>query len=191
MTAEPLDDGDDDDDLDDDGDIDGGGSAEAVVHRAIVDDARAGWRADAAVAALVPALSRAVVQRLIDAGRVALGGQPVRKANQRVKAGDALEIAVPAPAPIELVPEAIPLSILFEDADLIVVDKPAGLVVHPAAGHTRGTLVNAILHHCSDLGGIGPLRPCDDPGGDAVDADGWGEFEGERGDEVARGGLTH
>jgi 23S rRNA pseudouridine1911/1915/1917 synthase len=133
---------------------------EAVVHRAVVDDARAGWRADAAVAALVPALSRAVVQRLIDDGRVALGGQPVRKANQRVKAGDALEVAVPAPAPIELVPEAIPLSILFEDADLIVVDKPAGLVVHPAAGHTRGTLVNAILHHCSDLGGIGgALRP--------------------------------
>ena len=108
----------------------------------------------------MPALSRAAVQRLIDDARVALNGQPVRKAGYRVRAGDALEVAVPPPAPIELTPEPIPLSILFEDADLIVVDKPAGLVVHPAAGHPRGTLVNALLHHCRDLGGIGgALRP--------------------------------
>ncbi|HWU87374.1 MAG TPA: pseudouridine synthase [Kofleriaceae bacterium] len=172
MTAEPpeepgaedvvddLDDGDGEvfDDGDGDGDGDRGGGE--VVHRAIVDAARDGQRADAAVAALVPPLSRAAVQRLIDEGRVALNAQPVRKPGQRVRAGDALEITVPAPAPIELVPEPIPLAILFEDADLIVVDKPAGLVVHPAAGHTRGTLVNALLHHCRDLGGIGgALRP--------------------------------
>jgi 23S rRNA pseudouridine1911/1915/1917 synthase len=77
-----------------------------------------------------------------------------------VRDGDAIDVVVPAPAALELVPEPIPLAIVFEDADLIVVDKPAGLVVHPAAGHTRGTLVNALLHHCKDLSGIGGvLRP--------------------------------
>jgi len=132
----------------------------ATVHRLVVGEDRAGERVDAAIAAIVPALSRAVVQRLIDGGRVALNGLPVKKPGQRVKAGDAIEAAVPAPVPLELVPEPIPLAILFEDADLIVVDKPAGLVVHPAAGHPRGTLVNAILYHCRDLGGIGgALRP--------------------------------
>ncbi len=140
-----------------DEDEDGG---DEVVHRRVVGEDRAGERVDAAIAAMVPALSRAVVQRLIDDGRVALNGQPVRKAGQRVRAGDAIAVAVPAPVPIELVPEPIPLAIVFEDADLIVVDKPAGLVVHPAVGHPRGTLVNAILHHCRDLGGIGgALRP--------------------------------
>jgi 23S rRNA pseudouridine1911/1915/1917 synthase len=101
-----------------------------------------------------------VVQRLIDDGHVMLAGQPVRKAGQRTRTGDVIEVVVPAPATIELVPEDIPLAILFEDADLVVIDKPAGLVVHPAAGHPRGTLVNALLHHCRDLGGIGgELRP--------------------------------
>jgi 23S rRNA pseudouridine1911/1915/1917 synthase len=153
-----------DDALEDDDDADdaelAAAPAGATVHRLAVDEGRAGERVDAAIAALVPALSRAGVQRLIEDGRVTLNGQPVKKAGQRVKAGDAIEAAVPAPVPIELVPEPIPLAILFEDADLIVVDKPAGLVVHPAAGHPRGTLVNAILHHCRDLGGIGgALRP--------------------------------
>jgi 23S rRNA pseudouridine1911/1915/1917 synthase len=138
----------------------GDGEGDEIVHRPIVGEDRDGERVDAASAALVPALSRAAVQRLIDDGRVALNGQPVRKPGQRVRAGDAIEVAVPAPVPLELVPEPIPLAIVFEDADLIVVDKPAGLVVHPAAGHPRGTLVNAILHHCRDLGGIGgALRP--------------------------------
>jgi 23S rRNA pseudouridine1911/1915/1917 synthase len=157
----PAEDEDDDDGCDDEvGAEDEGGAGGGVVHRLVVDADRAGERVDAAIAALVPALSRAVVQRLIDDGRVALNAQPARKPGQRVKAGDAIEVAVPAPEPIELVPEPIPLAIVFEDADLIVVDKPAGLVVHPAAGHTRGTLVNAILHHCRDLGGIGgALRP--------------------------------
>jgi 23S rRNA pseudouridine1911/1915/1917 synthase len=136
------------------------GDSDEVVYRLVIGEDRAGERADAAIAALVPALSRAAVQRLIDDGHVALNEQPVRKPGQRVKEGDAIEVAVPAPAPIELVPEPIPLAIAFEDADLIVIDKPAGLVVHPAPGHPRGTLVNAILHHCHDLGGIGgALRP--------------------------------
>ena len=148
------------DDVGEEDDEDRGEDAGGIVHRLIVDAGRAGERIDAAIAALVPALSRAVVQRLIDDGHVALNEQPVRKPGQRVKAGDAIEVAVPAPEPIELIPEPIPLAIAFEDADLVVVDKPAGLVVHPAAGHPRGTLVNALLHHCRDLGGIGGvLRP--------------------------------
>jgi len=153
----------DDDDGDSDSDDEAATTAApgaAAVHRLAIDEGRAGERVDAAIAAMVPALSRAVVQRLIDDARVTLNGQPVRKAGQRVRAGDAIEVTVPAPEPIELVPEPIPLAVVFEDADLIVVDKPAGLVVHPAPGHPRGTLVNAILHRCRDLGGIGGvLRP--------------------------------
>ena len=99
------------------------------------------------------------MQRLIDEGRVTVGGVVVAK-SLRVRAGDAIEVRVPAPAPLEVLPEPIPLSVLFEDSDLIVIDKPAGLVVHPAAGHATGTLVNALLHHCKDLSGIGGvLRP--------------------------------
>ena len=78
----------------------------------------------------------------------------------RVRVGDAIDVVVPAPTILEALPEPIPLTVLFEDADLIVVDKPAGLVVHPAAGHANGTLVNALLYHCKDLSGIGGvLRP--------------------------------
>ncbi|MGN6111272.1 MAG: RluA family pseudouridine synthase [Kofleriaceae bacterium] len=121
---------------------------------------QAGERIDAVLAACVPELSRSGAQRLIEDGHVSLWGQPVRKAGQRLRAGDAVEVVVPAPVPLELVPEAIPLAIAYEDAELIVIDKPSGLVVHPAAGHPRGTLVNALLHHVRDLGGIGgALRP--------------------------------
>jgi 23S rRNA pseudouridine1911/1915/1917 synthase len=77
-----------------------------------------------------------------------------------VRVGDAIIVAIPAPTPVEAIAEDLPLAILYEDADVIVVDKPAGLVVHPAAGHPRGTLVNALLFHCHDLSGIGgALRP--------------------------------
>ena len=129
-------------------------------HRVIVDAEQAGERIDAVIAAAVAALSRAVVQRLIEDGHVTMNQLPVKKAGQRVKAGDVIDVEVPEPEPLELVPEDIPLAILFEDSEMIVVDKPAGLVVHPAAGHARGTLVNAVLFHCKDLGGIGGvLRP--------------------------------
>jgi 23S rRNA pseudouridine1911/1915/1917 synthase len=125
----------------------------------VVETAQAGGRLDAVIAAAVEGLSRAQVQRLIDDGRVTVGGVVAGKA-MRVRTGDAIEVTIPAPAPLEVLPEPIPLAILFEDADLIVVDKPAGLVVHPAAGHASGTLVNALLHHCKDLSGIGGvLRP--------------------------------
>jgi 23S rRNA pseudouridine1911/1915/1917 synthase len=128
-------------------------------HRVVVGSERDGDRVDAVIAAETP-LSRAAAQRLIDEGHVRVDGTTVVKTGQRVHAGDVIEIDVPAPEPIELVAEPIPLVVLFEDADVIVIDKPAGLVVHPAAGHPRGTLVNALLHHCRDLGGIGgALRP--------------------------------
>jgi len=136
------------------------GEPEPERYTLVVDEAHAGERVDAIAAALVEGMSRAAVQRLIDEGHVAVGGQPVKKAGQRLRAGDAIDIVVPPPVAVELVPEDIPLVVVYEDADLIAIDKPAGLVVHPAAGHPRGTLVNALLFHCKDLGGIGgELRP--------------------------------
>lgn len=115
----------------------------------------AGERLDAWLARTVPEHSRARWQQLIRAGGVRVNGV-ARKPNHRLAAGDRVEFdAPPPPAPIALTPEAIPLSVLYEDADVLVINKPPGLVVHPAVGHERGTLVNALLHHCADLDGIG------------------------------------
>ncbi|MGE5183597.1 MAG: RluA family pseudouridine synthase [Acidobacteriota bacterium] len=134
--------------------------ADEELYELVVDDASAGGRLDAVIAAALPELSRAAVQRLIEAGLVTLGGLPAAKAGARVRAGDAIGVRVPPPEPLELVAQDLPLVVLFEDADLIVIDKPAGLVVHPAPGHARGTLVNALLYHCKDLSGIGGVaRP--------------------------------
>ncbi|HSS01102.1 MAG TPA: RluA family pseudouridine synthase [Kofleriaceae bacterium] len=159
----PDGDGDGDADADSDSDTDDAAAGQIgtpEMHRFTVDPDRAGERIDALIAAMRPTLSRAAAQRLIDDGLVQIGGVVVGKAGQRVRAGDAVEVTVPAPAPIEVAAEDIPLTVLFEDADLIVIDKPAGLVVHPAAGHASGTLVNALLFHCKDLSGIGgALRP--------------------------------
>ena len=103
--------------------------------------------------------SRAQIQRRISAGEVLLNGAPA-KPSARVREGDQVRFTPPEPVPATLEPEAIPLAILYEDAHLIAIDKPAGMVVHPAAGHARGTLVHALLHHCRDLAGIGgELRP--------------------------------
>ncbi|HEX5059151.1 MAG TPA: pseudouridine synthase, partial [Kofleriaceae bacterium] len=119
----------------------------------------AGGRLDAVIAAAIESLSRAQVQRLIEDGQVQVNGVTAAK-SARVRDGDVIDVRVPAPEPLEVLPEPIPLAILFEDPDLIVVNKPAGLVVHPAAGHASGTLVNALLFHCKDLSGIGGvLRP--------------------------------
>lgn len=98
--------------------------------------------------------SRSQIQRLIKEGRVQVAGRGA-KANQPVKAGQAITLDIPEPAEPAPKPEALPLPILYEDRDVIVVDKPAGMVVHPAAGHASGTLVNALLHHVGDLSGIG------------------------------------
>jgi len=106
-----------------------------------------------------PGWSRATVQRLIKNGLVHLNGQQV-KTRTALRPGDRVVARVPAPHPILPLPEAIPLDIAYEDSHLVVLNKPPGLVVHPAAGHSSGTLVNALLHHCRDLAGIGgALRP--------------------------------
>jgi 23S rRNA pseudouridine1911/1915/1917 synthase len=121
-------------------------------------DADAGARLDAFIAAHDAGLSRAQVKRLIDDGRVTVEGAAIAKAGHRVRTGDRIEVDVPAPVALALAPEAIPLVVVYEDEHVIAVDKPAGLVVHPAPGHPGGTLVNALLHHCRDLAGIGGVR---------------------------------
>jgi 23S rRNA pseudouridine1911/1915/1917 synthase len=133
----------------------GGGTAEIRV-----DEADAGLRLDQFLARSVPELSRSRLQALIAEGRVGCAGRTIGDANRRVKPGERYEIHVPPPLPAEPEAQAIPLSIVYEDSDLIVVDKPAGLVVHPAAGNRDGTLVNALLAHCGDLAGVGGVaRP--------------------------------
>lgn len=111
-------------------------------------------RLDAWLAEAVPEHSRSRWQSLIKDGLVTVNGAPC-KANQKLRAGDRVEWTVPEPVAAEPQAEEIPLNILYEDRDLIVINKPAGLVVHPAAGNETGTLVNALLHHCADLAGIG------------------------------------
>ena len=105
------------------------------------------------------ALSRSLVQKLVEEGHVTVNGS-VAKASLKLNVGDRVRVIIPPPSPTTLAPEDIPLKIVYEDSDLLVVDKPAGLPVHPAPGHPSGTLVNALLSHCPDLGGIdGSLRP--------------------------------
>ena len=120
----------------------------------------AGQRLDQWLAAqLAPDLSRSRVQALIKQGAVSLSGKTVTEAKHKLAAGDAVTVAVPEPEPAEPQGEAIPLDILFEDDALVVVNKPAGLVVHPGAGNWTGTLVNALIHHCGDsLSGIGGVK---------------------------------
>jgi len=128
-------------------------------HQLVVAPDEAGLRLDAWLARRLPALSRSRLQALIEAGHVRLDGAPAR-ASARVKAGQAAVVNVPAATPAEPQPEDIPLRVVHEDAALLVVDKPAGLVVHPAAGAVSGTLVNALLARVHDLSGIGGvLRP--------------------------------
>lgn len=131
------------------------------VIEARVADAAAGWRLDRALADAVPTLSRERLKVLIASGAVTLGGVPVRDPAKKAAAGNVFAVAVPDPTPAHNEAQDIPLVIAFEDEHLIVVDKPAGLVVHPAAGNLDGTLVNALLHHCKgSLSGIGGVaRP--------------------------------
>ncbi len=120
---------------------------------------RGGIRVDKYVAEAVPELSRAAAQRLIDEGRIRVNGAIV-KASYRLEPGDTISVEIPPPVEVSIAPEAIPLDIVYEDADILVVNKPAGMVVHPAFGHAGGTLVNAVLAHCPDLAGVGgELRP--------------------------------
>ena len=121
---------------------------------------QAGVRIDKALAELLPELSRSYVQTLAGEGRVLRNGATV-KPNEKVKEGDRVEVEVPPPRKLETQPENIPLDIVYEDSALLVVNKPQGMVVHPAAGNYEGTLVSALLYHCGDnLSGInGVLRP--------------------------------
>jgi 23S rRNA pseudouridine1911/1915/1917 synthase len=126
-----------------------------------LEPAYAGWRLDRALAAAIPTLSRERLKTLIRSGAVEAQGGAIRDPATKVKGGEQLSVAVPDPVPAHNEPQDIPLTIVFEDAHLLVVDKPAGLVVHPAAGNFDGTLVNALLHHCAGkLSGIGGVaRP--------------------------------
>jgi len=123
--------------------------------------AHAGWRLDRALADAVPTLSRERLKALIRSGAVESAGRPVRDPALKVRGEEALRVELPEPTPAHNEAQDIPLTILFEDEHLLVVDKPAGLVVHPAAGNLDGTLVNALLHHCGgSLSGIGGVaRP--------------------------------
>ncbi len=125
---------------------------------AVIDSAQAGDRLDRVLPSLAPDLSRSYGQQLIAAGQVLINDRPARPA-QRLKTGDVVQVNVPEPAPVAIQPEAIPLQIVYEDADVLVVDKPAGLVVHPAPGHSGGTLVNALLAHTDQLALHGDIRP--------------------------------
>ena len=119
----------------------------------------AGERLDRFLAEQLPELSRSQLKRLIDEHQVRLGDAPV-KAGLKLRGDEAITVILPEPQPATAAAEPIPLAILYEDPHLIVVDKPAHMVVHPAPGHHGGTLVNALLHHCTDLSGVGgALRP--------------------------------
>jgi 23S rRNA pseudouridine1911/1915/1917 synthase len=126
-----------------------------------LEPAHAGWRLDRALAAAVPTLSRERLKSLIRSGAVEAEGKAVRDPAAKVRGEEELRLAVPEPTPAHNEAQDIPLTVVFEDEHLLVVDKPAGLVVHPAAGNFDGTLVNALLHHCAgQLSGIGGVaRP--------------------------------
>lgn len=126
----------------------------------VVPPESAGMRLDIWLETQLDDLSRARIQALIRSGHITLTDARPAKPHQKVRPGMCIAVAPPPPVPVDLIPEAIPLDILFEDADIIVINKSAGLVVHPAAGHATGTLVHALLFHCQDLAGIGgELRP--------------------------------
>ncbi len=118
-----------------------------TIHTWPVDPSQAGDRLDRALATFLPDLSRSYAAQLIEGGHVSINGAAVTKPARKVKAGDSISVEIPAPQPSGLQAEAIPLKIVYEDADLLVIDKPAGMVVHPAPGHSGGTLVNALLAH--------------------------------------------
>ena len=120
----------------------------------------AGERLDSFLAARLPGLTRSAAARLIETGQVLVDGKPARK-SARLAGRETVEVTLPDPEPADALPQDIPLDVVYEDNDVIVVNKPSGLVVHPAPGHPDGTLVNALLHHCGgSLSGVGgELRP--------------------------------
>ena len=133
----------------------------AIQEEVTIPAEMAGWRLDRALATLLPTYSRERLKALISSGQVTSEGALSRDPSAKVKEGSVYTVAVPAPAPAHNEAQDIPLEIVFEDDHLLVVDKPAGMVVHPAAGNFDGTMVNALLHHCKGrLSGIGGVaRP--------------------------------
>lgn len=126
--------------------------------RLIITEEQAGQRADVGLAALLD-ITRSNMQKLLEDGR-AVKGAKVLKANYKLRAGDEIVVTLPEPQPLDAQPENIPIDVLYEDEDVIVVNKARGMVVHPAAGNYSGTLVNALLYHCKNLSGInGVIRP--------------------------------
>ena len=124
----------------------------------IITENEAGQRADVALAAMLE-LTRSNMQKLLDEGR-AVKGTKIIKSNYKLKLGDEIIVTLPEPQPLDVQPENIPLDIIYEDEDVVVVNKARGMVVHPAAGNYSGTLVNALLYHCKNLSGInGVIRP--------------------------------
>ena len=123
-------------------------------HEFTVGHSDEGTRLDLYLAAVAAGRSRSQIQRLIKEGHVRIGDRQAR-ANTEVRAGEVVVVEVPAPRPAAPEAEPLPLEVVYEDRDLVVVDKPAGMVVHPGAGHAQGTLVNALLYHVEDLSGIG------------------------------------
>jgi 23S rRNA pseudouridine1911/1915/1917 synthase len=128
-------------------------------HEVVATPEAAGERLDRFLALRLPELSRARLQALIRAGAVTRHGRPIEDIGLKVKAGERYVVAVPPPQPAEPEPQAMPLAVVYEDADLIVLNKPAGLAVHPGPGHASGTLVNALIAHCgASLSGIGGVK---------------------------------
>jgi len=128
-------------------------------HTLTVPGEAAGQRLDAFLVGQLPSMSRSALQRLIEEGRVLVGGRQLRS-SFKLEGGEQVLVTVPPPVPTTPQAEAIPLTVVYEDHDLIVVDKAAGMTVHPGAGVDSGTLVNALLAHCTDLSGVGgELRP--------------------------------
>jgi len=129
------------------------------AQRVTVGPGAAGERLDRLLAEGLAGISRTQARALIEAGRVSAGAATIKEPSHRVKPGETYTVDVPPPTPAIPAPESIPLDVLYEDADLLVLDKPPGLVVHPAPGSPSGTLVNALLAHCGDsLSGIGGVR---------------------------------
>lgn len=128
-------------------------------HILTVMEEAAGVRLDQFVSASIEGLSRSRAEKLIEAGLVRVDGEPARP-SRKLRPWETVEVNIPPPEKMEVVPENIEISIIYEDSDIVVVNKPPGMIVHPGAGVSGGTLVNALLYHCEDLSGVGgTLRP--------------------------------
>lgn len=135
--------------------------SDAMLEEYTVEESQSGMRLDKFLTEIYPDQTRSFLQKLVKSGEIKVNGKPVIKASFVVEGGDQVSASIPTPQAVEIEAENIPLDILYEDADVLIVNKPKGMVVHPSAGHYSGTLVNAIMYHCADsLSGInGEIRP--------------------------------